>query len=68
VEWRESCEPTRNLIDNLLFSLGAMTTADVGRVQPYLPNIGFLMTLETLIGIALTGLVGFVLGNKLRYS
>jgi uncharacterized protein YjbI with pentapeptide repeats len=68
VNWQEGCEPTRNLIDNLLFSLGAMTTADVGRVQPYLPNIGFLMTLETLIGIALTGLVGFVLGNKLRYS
>jgi hypothetical protein len=66
--WRAGCAPTRNLIDNLLFSLGAMTTADVGRVQPYLADIGFLMTLETLIGIGLTGLVGFVLGNKLRYS
>lgn len=62
------CAPTRNLLDNLLFSLAAMTTADVGGVAVYKSGVGWLMTLETLVGIALTGLVGFVLGNKLRYS
>jgi hypothetical protein len=68
VTWREGCAPTANFLDNLLFSLGAMTTADVGSVQMYKSGVGWLMTIETLVGIALTGLIGFVLGNKLRYS
>jgi hypothetical protein len=63
VEWRAGCEPTRSLIDNVLFSLGAMTTTDVGAVQAYRSHVGIWMTLEALLGIALTGLTGFVLGK-----
>jgi hypothetical protein len=68
LKWRDGCQPTRNFWDNLLFSLGAMTTTDLEDVQPYRSHLGFLMTLEALVGISLTGLLGFVLGNKLRYS
>lgn len=66
--WREGCQPTNNLLDGLRFSIGALTTIDVGGVQPYFANVGLLAALEALLGIALTGLFGFVLGNKLRNS
>jgi|GEM_PF-2655192 len=66
--WREGCQPTHNLLDGLRFSIGALTTIDVGGVQPYFANVGLLAALEALFGIALTGLFGFVLGNKLRNS
>lgn len=62
------CAPSRNFVDALLFSLGAMTTIDVGNVQPYLSHVGILTSVEALLGIALTGLFGFVLGSKLRNS
>jgi uncharacterized protein YjbI with pentapeptide repeats len=62
------CRPTRNPFNNLLFSVGAMTTMEMGFLQPFQWWVGYMMAAETLIGIALTGLVGFVLGNKLRYS
>jgi uncharacterized protein YjbI with pentapeptide repeats len=66
--WQEGCRPTRSLVDGLVFSLGALTTADTGVLQPYRSHVSLVMTLEALLGIALTGLIGFVLGNKLRYS
>ena len=46
----------------------AFSTLDIGYLQPYLPAADVLRPIETLLGIALTGLLGFVLGNKLRYS
>jgi len=64
----DGCAPTRSLSDALLFSLGAMSTIEVGDVQPYVAHVGLLTSLEALIGITLTGLLGFVLGNKLRFS
>lgn len=67
-QWRVGCAPTSNPFDALLFSLGALTSTEIGVVRPYLSHVGILMTLEVLLGIALTGLFGFVLGNKLRYS
>jgi uncharacterized protein YjbI with pentapeptide repeats len=63
-----TCHPTFNFANNLLFSLAAMTTADIAYLHPYRWWVGYLSTVETLVGIALTGLLGFVLGNKLRYS
>jgi uncharacterized protein YjbI with pentapeptide repeats len=63
-----TCHPTHNFANNLLFSLAALTTADIAYLQPFRWWVGYLSTVETLVGIALTGLFGFVLGNKLRYS
>lgn len=51
-----------------LLYLSAMTTVDSGTVQPYLSNVSLAASVEALLGIALTGLFGFVLGNKLRNS
>ena len=65
---RPGCAPTYNFFNALLFSMGAMTTTDVGHARPYHSHMGFLMSLEALLGIALIGLIGFVLGNKLRRS
>lgn len=62
------CAPTARFIDALMFSIGAMTTIDVGTVQPYLSHVGLVAAIEALLGIALTGLFGFVLGHKLRNS
>lgn len=62
------CAPTTSLLDALLFSLAAMSTIEIGAVQPFVANVGLLTSLEALVGITLTGLLGFVLGNKLRFS
>ena len=66
--WRPGCAPTHNYLDALRFSLGAITTMSVGRVQPYISQVELLASVEALFGIALTGLFGFILGNKLRNS
>jgi hypothetical protein len=66
--WRAGCAPTYNYLDALRFSLGAITTMQVGQVQPYISGVELLTSLEALMGIALTGLFGFILGNKLRNS
>ncbi len=66
--WRDGCAPTLKVLDNLLFSLSTITTMEVGTLRPYLSHVGMLMTFEVLLGITLTGLIGFVLGNKLRNS
>ncbi|MGQ9684558.1 MAG: pentapeptide repeat-containing protein [Anaerolineae bacterium] len=60
--------PARDLGAALLFSLGAMSTLDVPWLQPAAPWVGFVMGAETLLGIGLTGLLGFVLGNRIRRS
>ena len=62
------CTPTRNFANNLLFSISAITTVDVSWLQPSYWWVSYITSLEMLIGIALTGLFGFVLGNKLRFS
>lgn len=66
--WMIDCTPTYKLIHAIWFSFGALTSTEVGTLRPYLSHVGILMTLEILIGVALTGLFGFVLGNKLRNS
>ncbi len=62
------CVPTYNYLEALQFSLAAMSTIEIGNVQPYVAHVGVLTSLQALIGIMLTGLLGFVLGNKLRNS
>lgn len=60
---------TRNPIDLLSFSLGAMTTVDPIRLEAR-PTIAMsiLTPLEALLGIFLAGLLGFVAGNRIRRS
>ncbi len=58
---------TYNPIDLLAFSLGTMTTVEaVGLSANNIWVMRFLMPLETLFGIALTGLFGYVLGNRIN--
>lgn len=61
-------KPTRNLIDLGLYSLGAMTTMDTAGLEPRTSWVQVLAGLEALLGITLTGLLGFVLGNRIRRS
>jgi len=61
-------EPTRNLVDLLRFSLGAMTTMDVAGLEPRNGLVELLAGLEALLGIFLAGLLGFVAGNRIRRS
>ncbi len=61
-------EPTRNLVDLARFSLGAMTTMGLTGLEPRNGLVELLAGLEALLGIALTGLLGFVLGNRIRRS
>ena len=61
-------EPTRNLVDLARFSLAAMTTMDLTGLEPRNGLVELLAGLEALLGIALTGLLGFVAGNRIRRS
>jgi len=61
-------EPTRNLVDLARFSLGAMTTMDLTGLEPRNGLVELLAGLEALLGVALTGLLGFVAGNRVRRS
>ncbi len=58
---------TRNPIDLAIFSLLAMTTGSIG--IRFLPRNDLALTLvgiHLFLGIALIGLLGFVLGNRIR--
>jgi uncharacterized protein YjbI with pentapeptide repeats len=61
-------EPTRNLVDLLRFSLGAMTTMDVASLEPRNGLVELVAGVEALLGIFLAGLLGFVAGNRIRRS
>jgi len=61
-------EPTRNLVDLLRFSLGAMTTMDLTGLEPRNGLVELVAGLEALLGIFLAGLLGFVAGNRIRRS
>ena len=59
--------PTHRALDLAVFSLLAMTTqgSPVG-LLPRNETVQFLTGIEALLGIGLTGLLGFVLGNRIR--
>ena len=59
---------TRDPKDLAIFSLLAMSTSGsptVGLI-PRNESVHFLTATEALLGIGLTGLLGFVLGNRVR--
>jgi hypothetical protein len=60
--------PTRNLLDLAVFSLLAMSTSGSPAVGllPHNELVHLLTASEALLGIALTGLLGFVIGNRIR--
>ena len=60
--------PTRNLMDLVIFSLGALTTMAPKGLEPRADWVQFIAGFEALLGIGLTGLLGFVLGNRIRRS
>jgi uncharacterized protein YjbI with pentapeptide repeats len=60
--------PTRNLKDLAVFAMGAFVTMDPEGLRPRADWVQLLVGIEALLGISLTGLLGFVLGNKIRRS
>ena len=60
--------PTRDPVDLVTFSLLAMSTSGSPAVGlwPRDEIVHILTALEAIVGIALTGLLGFVLGNRIR--
>lgn len=60
--------PTYRLTDAAIFSLMAMTTSGspVVVLQPANEQVHILTGTQALLGIGLTGLLGFVLGNRIR--
>jgi uncharacterized protein YjbI with pentapeptide repeats len=60
--------PTHNLVDLLVFGLGAFTTMDPKGLEPRATWVQLVAGFEALLGIGLTGLLGFVLGNRIRRS
>jgi hypothetical protein len=59
--------PTRNPIDVAIFTLLVMTTGSPeGGPGPRGALMLLLMSVHAFLGIALTGLLGFVLGNRIR--
>ena len=71
VEVRESPagvvkEITHSPFDVMIFSLLAMTTSESAELVPASHTVEFIRGFEALLGIALTGLLGFVVGNRIR--
>lgn len=59
---------TRDPVDLAIFSLLAMTTSGspVVGLQPRTEAVHLLTGVQAFIGIALTGLLGFIIGNRIR--
>ena len=60
--------PTRKLQDLIVFGLGAFTTMDPKGLEPRALWVQIVVAIEALLGIGLTGLLGFVVGNRIRRS
>jgi hypothetical protein len=63
-----SGNPSSGWLHCLLYSGGAFTTFGVDTLKPANDWIRALSIFESGVGIALTGLLGFVLGNRIRRS
>jgi len=57
-----------SLADNLLFSLGNLVSVSFDRLLPANSQTEFVMAFQSIVGIMLVGLLGFILGNKIRNS
>jgi hypothetical protein len=64
----EAKRPVRDMVDIVLFSLGSLVANPPNRLQPASPAIEVVSVMETLVGIGLVGLLGFVVGNRIRNS
>jgi hypothetical protein len=60
--------PYTMFVDYLIFSMGNLTSTSFGDYIPADKLIEFLISVQSLIGITLVGLFGFILGNKIRSS
>lgn len=57
-----------DLMSVINFGLAAMTTTNLQNLVPANQCVEIVMSFQVIIGIAVTGLLGFVLGNRIRYS
>jgi len=58
---------TRNPLHLAVFSLSAMTTSNLSfDLRPRGEWASLLAGLQAMLGIGLTGLLGFVIGNRIR--
>jgi len=57
---------TRDPLDMIVFSLASLTTQTALNMLPRSVTVQIFTGLETLVGIFLTGLLGFVAGNRIR--
>lgn len=58
--------PTRNPVELLLFSLGTITRMTPLDLEPRSDLFGLIAGVEALLGVAFTGLLGFVVGYRIR--
>lgn len=59
---------TRNPVDLLLFSIGVTSRMPAGLEARSVLAMRVLMAIEAVLGTVLAGLLGFVLGNRIRRS
>lgn len=59
---------TGNPVDWAIFSLGALTTMEPSGLEPRNNIVQVVAGLEALLGVFLTGLLGFVVANRIRRS
>lgn len=59
---------TSSPVDWAIFSLGALTTMDPAGLEPRNNLVQLAAGLEALLGVFLTGLLGFVVANRIRRS
>lgn len=52
----------------ILFSFAALTTTSLKDLCAASPSVELMMSIQVVLGIAITGLIGFVLGNRIQYS
>jgi hypothetical protein len=60
---------TRNVFQLLAYSLGTLTAMEPAGLEGYpCPAMQILAPVQSFLGIGLAGLLGFVLGNRIRRS
>ena len=67
VRVENSAEPL-TIIDYMIFTFGALANSIPQRFHVVSSLVEVMMSLQTLIGIILTGLLGFILGNRINRS
>jgi hypothetical protein len=69
VYWRlGGVDGADGLFDNLLFGVSQLTGSTPTDLRPANRLVSWIGLVQTFVGVALLGLFGFVLGNKIRSS